>query len=170
MRPGAWNFPWLRADCRGYGRQLRKKNREHPMEGVASRLMLIVATLQVGADPRNWVAFSEQVSTENQNHRPGLPITCVEIRLHRPPDLRNPVAVTVARGGLPPSRVAVMTTLKWDRVSTASVRCAQLGVVLATAAGAVSRTVAAVIRAPTMAARRIVAEIMVTPPCTNSGT
>jgi hypothetical protein len=61
--------------------------------------------------------------------------------------------------------------LKLDKVATAScLCCGQFGAALAlTAAVAVSRTAAAVIRAPIMAARRIVAEIMATPRRTNSG-
>jgi hypothetical protein len=163
MAPGSGPGP--RALLR-HGRQFSVKVREHPIDGVASRLTLIEATRRVRGVLRNWVVVSEQVSTENQNHPLGRPIRLTEISCQRRPDRRKPAAVTVAVGGRPGPRVAVRTTLKLDKVDTASCRrCGWLAPVALNAAVAVSMT-AAVIRAPIRAARRIVAEINGTPPRT----
>src|SRR5580693_4409339 len=130
------------------------------MAGVASRLTLIEATLVVRGRLWNWVVVSEQVFTENQNHWLARPIRCVEIRSQCPACRRKPDAVTVAIGGLPGPRVAVRTTLKFDKADTANCRCCGLLDAFApTAETAVSRT-AATIRTLDTAARRIVVDII----------
>lgn len=139
------------------------------MAGVISRLTMIELNLTTGGDGLavvffSWLAVSEHVATENQNHPLALPIRLTAISLQALPDLRRPAAVTVASSGCPGSRVAVSTTLKSDNVVTASCRrCGWLAPVALAAASVVIRP-AAVTRAATAAARRIEANIMVIPP------
>jgi hypothetical protein len=63
------------------------------MAGVISRLTLTESNLTTGGDGLtvlflSWVVFSEQASTENQNHPLALPIRFVAISFQWLPDRR----------------------------------------------------------------------------------
>ena len=69
------------------------------MAGVISRLTVIESNLTTGGDGLavlffSWLAVSEHVSTENQNHPLALPIRLTAISLQALPDRRKPAAVT----------------------------------------------------------------------------
>src|SRR6516164_5444024 len=147
-----------------YGFQCSLIGCVQPRAGVASRLTFIESVFCTGLTPWNWVMFSEQVSTANQNHWFGAPTRLTAISFQPAPDRWYPAAVTVAVGGWPAPRVAVSTTLNPDSSAAPICRCCGLALCWLAPAAPATATVASrpapAASTPAAAIRRVTLRIM----------